>query len=316
MKTMKGLELSRRFYLECGEPMLREQFGDILDLLAVGLVGSGSECFGYDDIYSQDHDFEPGFCIFLPDESIVDRKRAFALERAYSKLPQEFMGYQRSYLSPVGGDRHGVIRISEFVASRTGSEDGILPTEQYFAIPEQALAELTNGEIFYDGLGQMSEIRQRLSFFPEDVRLKKLAGSLLIMGQAGQYNYRRCIARGESAAAQLAAHEFVKAALAVIFLLNKRYMPYYKWSFRALSELERLSELAKPLEYLISSGNSESESAKKSEIVEQICRDIALALKTDGLVTAEGSSMEELAYSVNSLIADSKVRNLHILYAI
>jgi hypothetical protein len=26
--------------------------------------------------------------------------------------------------------------------------------------------------------------------------------------------------------------------------------------------------------------------------------------------------MEELAYSVNSLIADSKVRNLHILYAI
>ena len=50
MKTMKGLELSRRFYLECGEPMLREQFGDILDLLAVGLVGSGSECFGYDDI--------------------------------------------------------------------------------------------------------------------------------------------------------------------------------------------------------------------------------------------------------------------------
>ena len=50
--------------------------------------------------------------------------------------------------------------------------------------------------------------------------------------------------------------------------------------------------------------------------VEQICRDIALALKSDGLVTTESSSMEELAYSVNSLIADAKVRNLHILYAI
>jgi hypothetical protein len=296
--------------------MLREQFGDILGLLAVGLVGSGSECFGYDDIYSQDHDFEPGFCIFLPDESIVDRKRAFALERAYSKLPQEFMGYQRSYLSPVGGDRHGVIRISDFLIDRTGSADGRITTEQYFGIPEQSLAEVTNGEIFYDGLGQISEIRERLSYLPEDVRLKRLAGNLLLMGQAGQYNYLRCVARRDSAAAQLAIFEFTKAALAVIFLINKHYAPYYKWSFRALSELERLSELAKPLEYLISSGNGEIEIAKKREIVEQICSEIALALRTDGLITTESSSMEELAYSANSLIADSHVRNLHILYAI
>ena len=313
---MKGLELSRRFYLECGEPMLRKQFGDILNLLAVGLAGSGSECFGYDDIYSQDHDFEPGFCIFLPDESIVDRKTAFALERAYSKLPKEFMGYRRSYLSPVGGERHGVIRISDFLYDRTGSADGRITTEQYFAIPEQALAEVTNGEIFYDGLGQISEIRARLSYLPDDVRLKRLAGNLLLMGQAGQYNYNRCVARHDSAAAQLAIFEFVKAALAVIFLVNKHYAPYYKWSFRALSELERLSELAKPLEYLISSGNGESEISKKSETVEQICRDIALAMRDDGLLTTESSSMEELAYSVNSLIADSNVRNLHILYAI
>jgi hypothetical protein len=313
---MKGLELSRRFYLECGEPMLREQFGDILGLIAVGLAGSGSECFGYDDSYSQDHDFEPGFCIFLPDESIVDRKTAFALERAYSKLPQEFMGYRRSLLSPVGGDRHGVIRISDFLIDRTGSADGRITTEQYFGIPEQSLAEVTNGEIFYDGLGQISEIRERLSYLPEDVRLKRLAGNLLLMGQAGQYNYLRCVARRDSAAAQLAIFEFTKAALAVIFLINKHYAPYYKWSFRALSELERLSELAKPLEYLISSGNGEIEIAKKREIVEQICSKIALALRTDGLITTESSSMEELAYSANSLIADSHVRNLHILYAI
>ena len=313
---MNGLELSRRFYLEYGEPMLKEKFADVLHLLAVGLVGSGSECFGYDDIYSQDHDFEPGFCIFLPDEEIVDRKTAFALERAYSKLPQEFMGYSRSLLSPVGGNRHGVIRISDFVQSRTGSTDALLSDEQFCAIPEQALAELTGGELFFDGYGLLSEIRQRLSFFPEDVRLKKLAGNLLLMGQSGQYNYQRCVARHDSAAAQLAIFEFVKAALAVIFLLNKRYMPYYKWSFRALSELELLAELAKPLEYLISSGNSESEIEKKSETVEQICRHVALALKTDGLVTTESSSMEELAYSVNAIIVDSKVRNLHILYAI
>ena len=79
---MKGLELSERFYREFGEKMLNDQFPSILPHIAIGLCGSGSECFGYDDEISSDHDFEPGFCIFLPEEDVLDRKSAFALERA------------------------------------------------------------------------------------------------------------------------------------------------------------------------------------------------------------------------------------------
>ena len=81
---MNGIELARAFYLECGKPMLEEQFPQLKDRIATGLVGSGSECFGFDDEISRDHDFEPGFCIFLPGEESVDRKTAFALERAYA----------------------------------------------------------------------------------------------------------------------------------------------------------------------------------------------------------------------------------------
>ena len=81
---MKGLELSEKYFEEYGQPMLEKEFPDILPYLAVGLFGSGSECFGYDDEVSRDHDFEPGFCIFLPDESVIDRRTAFQLERAYA----------------------------------------------------------------------------------------------------------------------------------------------------------------------------------------------------------------------------------------
>ena len=79
---MKGLELAEKYYKEYGEPMLKEQFPDVLSQIAVGLIGSGSECFGYDDEISEDHDFEPGFCIFLPGEDVVDRRTAFLLESA------------------------------------------------------------------------------------------------------------------------------------------------------------------------------------------------------------------------------------------
>ena len=62
---MKGIELSREYYKAFGEPMLDQFFGDVKNRIAVGIVGEGSECFGYDDEISTDHDFEPGFCIWL-----------------------------------------------------------------------------------------------------------------------------------------------------------------------------------------------------------------------------------------------------------
>ena len=65
---MNGLELSRAYYETFGRPMLEERFPELLPKIAVGLCGSGSECWGYDDAVSRDHDFEPGFCIFLSEE--------------------------------------------------------------------------------------------------------------------------------------------------------------------------------------------------------------------------------------------------------
>ena len=313
---MKGLELSENFYKAYGKPMLEEQFADILPFLAVGLAGSGSECFGFDDAVSQDHDFEPGFCIFLPGEDLVDSRKAFALERAYAKLPREFMGYRRSVLSPVGGNRHGVIRIEEFFEQKTGDKNAEIPVEGWFYIDEQFLAEATNGKLFCDPFGKMTELREKIAYLPEDVRLKKLAGYLLLMAQSGQYNYGRCVRRGESAAAQLAMGEFVNAALRVIFLLNKRYLPYYKWSFRALKELVVPETLAADLEFLISSGNTASESVRKRDTVERLCAYAAEELRRQSLSAEMSDELERHAYAVNGKIKDATVRNRHILYAV
>ncbi len=313
---MKGLSLSEKFYYEYGKDMIHNNFPELEKYLAIGLVGCGSECFGYDDELSSDHDFEPGFCIFLPDEDLIDSRTEFLLERAYSKLPKEFMGYKRSGVTPVGGNRHGVIRMSRFFEEKTGDGNGDISTEGWFYISEQFLLEATGGKLFCDNLGKMTQIREKLSYMPEDVRLKKLAGNLLVMAQSGQYNYNRCIKRGETAAAQLAVFEFVNAALNAIFLLNKRYIPYYKWVFRALKELPCLSGSAGDLEYLISSGNSHEEAERKAEIIENISGLIIGELCVQGLTQATCNNLENHAYSVNDKIKDSQIRNLNVLYAV
>ena len=140
--------------------------------------------------------------------------------------------------------RDGVFRTAEYFEEKTGSPEGILTVSQWLTVPEQSLAEAVNGEIFFDRYGEVTRIRAALSCYPEEIRRKKLAGQLLLMAQSGQYNYLRCIAHGEPAAAQLAAVEFVKSTMAAVFLLSRRYQPYYKWSFRAMRALPELPLLA------------------------------------------------------------------------
>ncbi len=313
---MKGLELSRKYYEEYGKPMLKEQFPEIEPLIAVGLVGSGSDCYGYDDDISHDHDFEPGFCLFLPDETVIDEKTFFNLERAYSKLPKEFCGYKRSRVKPVGGSRNGVFRTRDFYNKKIGSPNGELTFEQWFSLPDYALAESTNGEIFRDDLGEFTEIRNKLQKMPNDIFLKKLAGNLLIMAQSGQYNFPRILNRGETASAQLSLFEFSNAAMKCYFLLNGKYMPYYKWQFRALRELPEGETIADSLEFLISTDNSTENASIKNEIINNVAEEIIELLKEKGITKASCNDLEKHAYSVNDFIGDASLRNSHILLGI
>ena len=333
---MKGLELSKNFYLEYGAPMIRTEFPELETKVAVGLIGAGSECFGYDDGVSVDHDFDPGFLIFISDD--IDDNLKFKLERAYAKLPREYGGFSREIMSPVGGNRRGVKRVSDFLKEKTGTLDGNLSTYDWFNIPEESLAELTNGEIWRDDSRIITNIRLKLSTFPEDIKLKKIAGELLIMAQSGQYNYERCFAHDEFGAARLALYEFVNATLHITFLLNEVYMPFYKWRFRALrdlswpktfktkSELNNIAgveddnlvefPLERKLENLLSVTDNVMMSDKVKTDIDTIARVVVERLKNDGLSDLDETYLEKHAYEVNNKIKNINIRNMNVLAAV
>lgn len=313
---MKGIEISKAYFEEYGIPMLERDFSDVLPYLCVGMVGSGSDCYGFDDEVSRDHDFEPGFCIFIPDEETVDRRTEFLLERAYAKLPKDFMGLRRSLVNPVGGRRNGVIRTSEFYTNKIGCSDDNLSIQDWLTVPESYFFEATNGGIFFDNYGEFTEIRNKILQMPEDIRLKKLAGNLLLMAQSGQYNYSRCLSHGETGSAQLAVIEFVNAAMRTVFLLNRKYMPYYKWSFRAMRDLELFSTFSDSFEYLLTSENDSVTAEVKFGVIEDIASMIIGYLIENDMTKAICSDLEKHAYSINDSITDPNIRNMNIFVAV
>ena len=310
---MKGLELSRLYYHSEGIRMLDQQFPGLRSRIAAGLIGSGSECYGYDDEISQDHDFEPGFCLFIPDEDTVDDRTAFLLEKAYNKLPREFMGYSRPLLSPVGGSRHGVFRASEYFDERIGSADGNLSVYQWLNLPEYVLLECVNGEIFEDSSNVITDIRKRLEYYPEDIRRKKIAGYLIMMNQSGQYNYERCLKRNDHGAAALCLNEFVNAAIHVTYRLNRKYTPYYKWMFTGLRRLKILPVIAEFCEYLLNSGSSEAEIEAKREMIRNVTSLIVDELQNQKLTDSDSDDLEKQGEAVNRRITDNNIRNMNIL---
>ncbi len=305
---MRGLDEARALFDARGRDWLRRDFPDREARIAVGLVGRGSECFGFDDETSRDHDFEPGFCLWLTDEDYA--AVGAALARGYRSQ----VGRSAAAHSAMAEQRLGVHRIGDFYARYTGSPGAPGSWRQWMSLPSYALAEATNGEVWRDGLGAFSAIRQTiLTGMPEDVRKKKLAARAVEMAQSGQYNYARCLAHGEEGAAMLALADFTRAAAGMIFLLNRRHMPYFKWMLRAMDDLPLLSDMRPALDYLLTGENDGSGRATKQGVVEDICAAVVRELKRQELTGGDWDYLEPHAFEIQRRIENQQIRALHIM---
>ena len=302
---MQGLRLCRLFYLQHGAPLIESRLGERSRRVAVGLAGQGSDCLGFDDELSRDHDFGPGFCLWLTDED--DEDFGDELRRLYAELPKLFLGYARN-ATLQGADRVGVMRISRFYAQYTGCLGIPSGDAAWLRIPEHLLAAATSGEIFRDELGEFSRVRNGLlPCYPDDVCLKKLAARIFVMAQAGQYNYGRIMKRRDEVAAALALSEFVKAALSAVHLLNRSYMPYYKWAFRSARRLPLLQEAVSGLEALYSPG------ADRETLIESICAMVSGHLEREGLSSAKDTFLVAHAEEIMRRIKSDYLRNLGVM---
>ena len=311
--NMSHMDRCREFYDRFGAPMIQAKFPDYKDRIAVGLVGEGSECFGFDDEFSKDHDFSVGFCMWLRDGDFDEIGED--LQKEYDALVERLEGPGSQ--SPNVRRRHGVFKIREFYSGilhvpvdiinnfMGNRKDDGLTVPQWMAIGEMHLAAAVNGKVFTDPEGQFTRIRNKiLEYYPEEVWKMKLADRLHEFSQSGQYNYPRMMARGDHTTAMVCLGKAMDSGMELLYLLNRTYAPYYKWRRKGLESfantyasreiLDRIALLPPQTEAWRSGYNPDevNKSDPAAVAIEELAGEILRIMKEKKLVTGDDTFLD------------------------
>lgn len=300
---MKGLALAEAYFEHCGRALLAEKFAAERDRIAAGLAGDGSDCLGFDDAWSRDHDWGPGFCLWLGAADFA----AFGarLKAEYARLPPVFAGFARK-TGDWGAARVGVLETGAFYRSFLGREAAPGSALEWLRIPEKNLAACTSGKVFVDPLGEFSRLRDALlAYYPEDVRLAKIAARCLAAGQGAQYNFARARQRDDAYVARYVEAKFCSDSLALVYLLNRRYAPYFKWLHRGAAALPRLGALLHEQVATIAKARDDDE---KQARMSDICAALIGELQTQGLSDTDSRFLVDHGPRVQARIADPALR--------
>lgn len=250
---MENLRRCKMFYQACMAEVIHESFPDYESRIAVGVVGEGSDCFGFDDEISADHDYGIGLCLWLLDADY--EKIGASLQQAYEEALLQYGQTHSQNGSSVDmfiDGRRGVFRIRDFYFMLLGVElPADLSVSEIFweGVSEEKLAVAVNGEIYRDDMRVFTEVRDTLlAYYPDRVWKKRLAVELYHFSQNAQSNYARMMARQDYVTANICVMQAVKSAMAIVYLLNKKYAPYYKWMRRGMDTLDILPELGQILD--------------------------------------------------------------------
>ena len=214
----------------------------------------------------------------------------------------------------IAGSGHADIRSviqNEFFYEHTGMTHAPITTEDWLATPQMHLAEAVNGKVFRDPSGEFTAIRNTWKgFYPEDILKKKVAADLAMAGKTGQFNYDRSIKRGDIGAAYYCVTEFIYKISAALFLLNGRYMPYYKWRFRAMKDFTTFSSAVEPLMKLCQM--SEEVSSDKIDLIEEISGLVIKELVGRGWSSGHSDYLLDNAKLVMKTINNSEIASWNV----
>lgn len=200
---------------------------------AAARLGSGSDVLGLDDAMSRDHDWGLRLTVLLDRTAAaavggigaVDSHLERVLPPSFRSLPTRFA----TTWDPTVRQRAEVATPEEFAASRLGiGVDRPWNAEDWLAVTGQSVLEITGGPVFRDTPGTITDIRRRLTWYPDDVWRYVVAADWARIGQELPF-LGRTGSRGDDLGSRVLTGRFVAIAMHLGFLLERRWPPYPKW---------------------------------------------------------------------------------------
>ena len=131
----------------------------------------------------------------------------------------------------------------------------------------------------------------------------------MTLAQFGQYNFQRCLKRKEFFSARYAETKFYADAISMVFLLNKRYTPFFKWMHRALIDLPIMGKwLHEKIQQMIETGDYE----EKTDLIEQVAGGIVSQLRIQNLSESDSPFLLDHGPQVQQKIKDDDLRNRNV----
>jgi hypothetical protein len=263
-----GLKLSKLLYEEAVRPILEKHFPGLP--YAAALIGAGSEVLGFDTPQSMDHDWGPRLVLFL-DEADIDAYRPRIEGALARELPSSIHGIPLNLAIARASDHapdaqdlgalasHSVRlhTVRGFVRAALNVEyDQEWQAADWLSFPSQLMRSLTAGQVFHEGLGQLTALREKLKYYPHDIWLYLLAAQWQRIDQEEPF-MGRCGQAGDELGSRLVAARLVKDVMRLCFLMERQYAPYIKWLGTAFGRLACAPHLTPLLMQALEAGNWE-----------------------------------------------------------
>jgi hypothetical protein len=274
-------EVSRQFFEEIVKPILQEHFPDETAQTAFGVFGYGSEVLGLDDQYSSDHHWGLRINALIPDYLVAIRKERM-LQAVADNLPDTYQGHslREGY---TGVKSLEIDSLEGFLKRTIGIISPPETHKQWLSIPEEDIIHVVNGEIWFDPSGCFSAIRRAFAaYYPEPVRLRRIAHWCRYFSGMGSYALKRAILRNNEYYANIAFSKAIRWGIQLAFMLDKTYYPYDKW---LMAYFEKLPRLAEPLLPLVNEAvKLTTPWERKYELLNQLADVLDQTMVADGII--------------------------------
>ena len=233
------IDESHDFWSEIVLPLLTGHYPAETAQMAAGFFGYGSEVLRLDDEYSTDHHFGLRVNILLP-QALMDAKGKAIEETLAALLPHTWRdrelreGYTRTKGVALASLDHHLL-------STIGLDHPPQTLTEWLTIPEEDITHVIAGEVWHDPSGQFSAVRHALlNYYPEPVRLRRLAHWSRYFSGMGVYALKRALLRNNTLYASTTFARSLRWGVQMAFMLDRTYYPYDKWLTEMFHRLPRM----------------------------------------------------------------------------